>query len=74
MVQLVEQESMTEHGILMIARFLWCLPTLCPTLKQCLVSLNQQVNKQMTRVDLYFAIIVYVFLSLTKTIKYCFNV
>lgn len=44
MLQIVEQETMSEHGILLIARFLWCLPVLCPTLKQCLVSLNQQVN------------------------------
>lgn len=43
MVQLVEQESLNENGILLIARYLWCLPVLCPTLKQCLVSLNQEV-------------------------------
>lgn len=44
MVELVEQETLTEHGILLIARFLWCLPTLCSTFKQCLVSLHQQVE------------------------------
>lgn len=44
MIQLVEQETLTEHGLLLIARFLWHLPVLCPTLKQCLVSLNQQVG------------------------------
>lgn len=43
MVQLVDQGELTEQGILLIARFLWCLPVLCPTIKQCLVSLNQQV-------------------------------
>uniref|UniRef100_A0A2S2PYU2 Conserved oligomeric Golgi complex subunit 1 n=1 Tax=Sipha flava TaxID=143950 RepID=A0A2S2PYU2_9HEMI len=44
MVQLVEQGQLTEDGILLIARFLWCLPVLCPTIKQCLVSLYQQFN------------------------------
>lgn len=43
MVQLVEQETLTAHGILLIARFLWGLPMLCPTLKQCLISLYQEV-------------------------------
>ncbi|VVC36063.1 Hypothetical protein CINCED_3A013520 [Cinara cedri] len=44
MIQLVEQEKLNEHGLLLIARFLWHLPVLCPTLKQCLVSLNQLFN------------------------------
>jgi len=44
MVQLVEQDTLTEPGILLIARFLWFLPILCTTLKQCLVSLYQQVR------------------------------
>lgn len=44
MVQLVEQGDLTEHAILLIARFLWYLPVLCPTIKQCLISLNQQVR------------------------------
>lgn len=44
MVQLVDEEILTERGILLIARFLWCLPILCPTFKQCLVSLYQQVK------------------------------
>jgi len=44
MVQLVEQDTLTEPGILLIARFLWFLPILCTTLKQCLVSLCQQVR------------------------------
>lgn len=44
MVQLVEQGTLTEPGILLIARFLWFLPVLCTTLKQCLVSLYQQVR------------------------------
>jgi len=45
MVQLVEQDTLTEPGILLIARFLWFLPILCTTLKQCLVSLYQQVRQ-----------------------------
>lgn len=44
MVQLVEQGTLTEPGILLIARFLWFLPILCTTLKQCLVSSYQQVG------------------------------
>lgn len=44
MIQLVEQDTLTEHDLLLIARFLWHLPVLCPTLKQCLVSLIQQVR------------------------------
>ncbi|XP_022171790.1 conserved oligomeric Golgi complex subunit 1 [Myzus persicae] len=44
MVQLVEQDTLTEPGVLLIARFLWFLPVLCTTLKQCLVSLYQQFN------------------------------
>lgn len=44
MVLLVEQENLTENGILLIARFLWCLPVLCPTIKLCLLSLFQKVN------------------------------
>jgi len=44
MVQLVEQDTLTEPGILLIARFLWFMPVLCTTLKQCLVSLYQQVR------------------------------
>jgi len=47
-VQLVEQDTLTEPGILLIARFLWFLPILCPTLKQCLVSLYQQVRHSKT--------------------------
>jgi len=43
MIELAEQET-SEHGILLIARFLWCMPILCPTLKQCLISLYQQVK------------------------------
>jgi len=43
MIELAEQET-SEHGILLIARFLWCMPILCPTLKQCLISLYQQVG------------------------------
>lgn len=45
MVQLVNQNTLNEHGLLLIARFLWFLPELCPTLKDCLMSLNQQVRK-----------------------------
>lgn len=56
MIQLIEQETLTEHGILLIARFLWCLPVLCPTLKQCLISLNQQVRNFKV---LLFIILVY---------------
>lgn len=44
MVKLVEQDTLTEPGILLIARFLWFMPILCTTLKQCLVSLYQQVR------------------------------
>lgn len=44
MVQLVEQETLSEYNILLIARLLWCLPVLCPTFKQCLVSSYQQVR------------------------------
>lgn len=44
MVQLTEQDTLSENGLLLIARFLWCLPVLCPTFKQCLVSLYQQVD------------------------------
>lgn len=44
MVHLVEQDTLTEPGILLIARFLWFVPILCTTLKQCLVSLYQQFN------------------------------
>jgi len=44
MVQLVEKDTLTEPGILLIARFLWFLPILCTTLKQCLVSSYQQVR------------------------------
>lgn len=44
MIQLVEQETLTEDGILLIAKFLWYLPILCPTLKQCLLSVYQQVR------------------------------
>jgi len=44
MVQLVKEDTLTEPGVLLIARFLWFLPILCTTLKQCLVSLYQQVR------------------------------
>jgi len=44
MVKLVEQDTLSESGILLIARFLWFMPILCTTLKQCLVSLYQQVR------------------------------
>jgi len=44
MEHLVEQDTLTEPGILLIARFLWFVPILCTTLKQCLVSLYQQVG------------------------------
>lgn len=62
MVHLVDQDTLTEPGILLIARFLWFVPILCTTLKQCLVSLYQQVG--------YFQTILFNFLifnTLTAT-------
>ncbi|XP_050441293.1 uncharacterized protein LOC126846140 isoform X2 [Adelges cooleyi] len=44
MVELVEKGTLSEAQILLIARFLWNFPVLCPTFKHCLISLYQQFN------------------------------